>query len=86
MTGRLERFRRGVGREAMISPYGTEDDDSIEHFIWLLDVPEEDLCRVQDEAIALSFSLYDPDPVPFVIGVADPEKSLILRTEGGELW
>ena len=78
---RLVKFIRSVGRTTMISPYETEDDDSIGHFIWLLDVPKADLCTAQDDAILLSLDLYDPDPVPFIIGVADQDKSEFLRAE-----
>jgi len=78
---RLLKFLRSVGRTTMIRPYETEDDESIRHFIWLLDVPTADLCSAQDDAILLSLGLYDPDPVPFVIGVADLDKSGFLRAE-----
>jgi hypothetical protein len=82
---RLLKFMSSVGYPTMISPYETEDDESIAHFIWLLDVPEKDLCEVQDDAILLSFNLYDPAPVPFVIGVADAEKSSFLRADAKPL-
>jgi len=80
---RVIKFIKSVGHPTMISAYGTDDgdDETIKHFIWLLDVTDETLCEVQDEAIELAFQIYDPYPVPFVIGVADPEKSQFLRTE-----
>ena len=82
---RLMRFMRSVGRTTMVSPYETQDDESIAHFVWLLDVPEADLCAAQDDAILLSLNIYDPDPVPFVIGVADPDKSRFLRSQSQAL-
>ena len=71
---RLVRFLDQVGRRAMVMPLVTDDGER-RRFVWILDVPEEDLLRVHNEATALSLSLYDPEPVPFGIGVADQEKT-----------
>jgi hypothetical protein len=78
---RLLRFIASIGYQTMVGAYETEDDEAISHFVWLLDVQPEDLCKAQDKAILLAFSVYDPEPVPFVIGVADAEKSQYLRAE-----
>jgi len=78
---RLLRFIKSVGHHTMLSPHGSDDDESIKHFIWLLDVDAEKLCEVQDEAIGLALDIYDPDPIPFIVGVADPDKSRFLRDE-----
>lgn len=72
---RLARFLDQVGRRAMVIPHKGG------RFVWLLDVPTEDLCQVHDEAVTLSLSLYDPEPVPFRIGAADREKSDQLLLE-----
>lgn len=63
----------------MINQHGSDDDDAITHFIWLLDVPEHRLCEVQDAAIDLAFKIYGDNPLPFFVGVASPEKTLFLR-------
>lgn len=75
---RLERFIQQVGRQVVAVPYGSDDDDTIQHFIWILNVPHEKLCEVHDQAIELALDIYEDGPLPFVIGVADPEKTRVL--------
>lgn len=78
---RLARFLDQVGRRAMVIPRRVDDGEPIRYLVWLLDVPPEDLFKAHDEAATLSSSLYDPEPVPFMIGGADRVKSDQLLLE-----
>ncbi len=75
---RLIRFVELVGQQLAILSYGSDDDPDIQYFIWLLNVPREQLCEVQDRAIYLALDIYEDGPLPFCIGVADPEKTVVL--------
>lgn len=79
MTSNLRRFLNEIGRETLILPFRSEEDPDLRWFVWITDVPRPDLCGVEDGAVDLALSIYGPAPLDFLIGVATPEKTRVLR-------
>lgn len=83
MTERLRRFLEGVGRETLTVPFCSEEDPDVRWYVWITDVERPDLCRTEDSAMDLALSIYGNAPLDFLLGVATPEKTRVLRAGGG---
>ncbi|MGH7152228.1 MAG: hypothetical protein ACREIU_16095 [Planctomycetota bacterium] len=57
----------------LLRPHSDEEDPAIRHFLWILGVPVERLCEVEDFAIDRALELYEDAPLPFHVSVASPE-------------
>lgn len=75
----LHEFKKRIGRELWIKPYGAERSDEMVAFVWVLDVPHDQLTKVEDEAMELMMNIVGNQPSTFMLTVADPEKSAKLR-------
>ncbi len=69
----IESRYRGTRIE--LRPTSDEEDPAIRAFLWILDVPGEKLCEVEDFAIDRALDLYGDDPLPFHVTAASPETS-----------
>lgn len=56
-------------------PYSCEDDPSIRWRLWVLDVPRDKLCEVQDLALMAALELYEDETLPVLVSVATPAKT-----------
>ena len=56
-------------------PFQCPDDDTIERFLHILDVPEEQLMSVTWRAIDIALEMYGDGPLPFALTTLDPETS-----------
>ena len=63
---------------ARLVPYACEEDPAISWRLWILDVPRDQLCKVQDEAIEHALDLFGEEPLPLLVSVATPEKTRVL--------
>jgi len=77
---RLEGYLRRIRREfpdyiVAARPYQSPDDETIAHFLHLLDVPEDDLGPATRRALEIAFDAYGEDPLPFHLTTVDPETS-----------
>jgi hypothetical protein len=64
---------RWPGTRVEMRPCSDEEDPAIRAFLWILDVPVERLCEVEDFAIGRAFELYGDEPLPFHVSAASPE-------------
>lgn len=75
---RLQTLMARVKHETLLQPCAYEEDRDIKWRLWLLNVPREELIRVQDETLDLAIELYGDNHLPVLIGVATPEKTALL--------
>ena len=78
---RLETYVRRLREEfpeyvVICLPYRRPDDETIEHFLHVLDVPEDELTPVTYRAIDLAIELYGEVNFPFHLTTIDPKTSV----------
>jgi hypothetical protein len=72
----LERLRWEFEDYVVVAlPYRSPDDETIEHFLHLLDVPEDDLGPATWKALEIAVEIYGEAPLPFHLTTIDPETS-----------
>lgn len=71
LVGEIES--RYPGTRVELRPTSDEEDPAIRAFLWILEVPVERLCEVEDLAIDRALDLYGDDPLPFHVTAASPE-------------
>lgn len=57
------------------SPYHYNEDLHIQYFLWILNVPNELLCKVENYTIERALELYGDEPLPFCVSAVSPEKT-----------
>jgi hypothetical protein len=73
---KLARYLVSLPYETLTEPFVKDD---VKWFVWLLDVPEGQLCKAEDEALSRAFELWGDEPLPFLLSSASVEKSNRLR-------
>jgi hypothetical protein len=72
----LSRLRQEFPRYVLVvEPFRNPDEEPIEHFLHLLEVPEDDLLSSSGRALEIAFDMYGDDPLPFHLTSLDPEIS-----------
>ncbi|MCC6407739.1 MAG: hypothetical protein IT453_11270 [Planctomycetes bacterium] len=56
-------------------PFTADEDPAIQHFVHLLDVPDDAYESVSDRAWELAFDLFGDEELPFVMTTIDPDTS-----------
>jgi len=66
---------RYPGKRVAVERYESPDDPLIRWWIYVLDVPEDELGPVGLDLVGVARREYGRRPVPFFIGPADPERT-----------
>ena len=75
-------FLKTIPFETKVLPYQSDSDPRIQHFIWILNVPHGRMCEIEDASIESAFRIYI-DSLPFILGIANQEKTSTLKETWG---